>query len=192
MRIRRLSEKNADYLEGKEEMASKCNQSHVPKKLYQSIILNARTRTNRFNPTNRARSMNKTGKKIAWATSFPNIIKLTENEKKLQPSAFTTEDLPLQGNYSPMTKNWQKYPLQSLSLVFLVLGGKCVLCSNHGNYASLVTIVDDITLHSHVVRLCQNFMLLCAKFLTASTSVKLKIVFPFAGVHIDALGRNFS
>ena len=135
MRLRRLCEENADYLEGLEQVAYECE------KLYQSIISNARTWTNRFNPTNRARPMNKSGKKIAWPTSFPNITKLTEKEKRLQPNAFVSYRRP--AALEKMLTNYKKLAEKSTSESEYGISGLCrkrALCDNHGNHASMVTV----------------------------------------------------
>ena len=49
MRLRRLCEESSDCFEGHDQLACKCGRSHFSKKLYFSIISNAKTWTDRFN-----------------------------------------------------------------------------------------------------------------------------------------------
>ena len=92
MRLRRHCEERSDYFQDLDQLACKCSKSHFPKKLYHNIISNAKTWTDRFSPINRKEPTNgnKNNIKIAWSTAFPDVIKLTNKEKKLQPSAFVT------------------------------------------------------------------------------------------------------
>ena len=138
-------------------MTCKCSKSHFPKKLYHCIISNAKTWTDRFNPINgkEPTNGNKNNKKIAWPTAFPGVIKLTNIEEKLQPNAFVSYRRP--ATLGKILTNYRKLAKQLIEDVG-VSGpcGKCALCGNYSNHASMVPVVHRINVFSDVVKLRQN------------------------------------
>ena len=154
MRLRRLCEESSNYFEGLDQLACKCSKSHFSKKLYHSIISNAKTWTDRFNPINRKEPTNgnKNDKRIAWPTAFPDVIKLTNKEKKLQPNAFVSYRRP--ATLGKILTNYLKLAWQLIEEVGISGPcGKCVLCGNH---ASIVPVIHEINVFSHVVKLRQD------------------------------------
>ena len=85
VRLRRLNERQEDYINSINELKDKCLSSGFNKKVTQTMIQKVSTWTERFGPTNQKKQTEKNP--IPWATSFPQFLQLTDKERSIKPEA---------------------------------------------------------------------------------------------------------
>ena len=83
VRLRRLNERQENYINSINELKDKCLSSGFDKKVTQIMIQKESTWTERFGPTNQKKQTEKNP--IPWATSFPKFLQLTDKERSIKP-----------------------------------------------------------------------------------------------------------
>jgi hypothetical protein len=146
IRLRRLNEKNTNYLKAIEELKTKCFKSGFNRKLVQKMINITKLWTDRFTPP-KSSSTNKK-RKTVWATSFPRLLKLTTRERELNPKALITYKRPQ--TLSQQLTNYKALAHKSTSIP---TGSSkpcdhCSLCGKHGRNANMVENINEVTSES--------------------------------------------
>ena len=77
IRMRRLNERDQDYLESLELLQKKCMVSGFDEKMTTYMIDLAKTWTSRFGPTNLRPESSSNAKRFTWATSYPQSLRLS-------------------------------------------------------------------------------------------------------------------
>ena len=94
IRMRRLNERNQDYLESLERLQKKCMVSGFDERMTTRMIDLAKTWTSRFGPTNLRPESSSNTERLTWATSDPRSLRVSRKEKELQPTASITYKRP--------------------------------------------------------------------------------------------------
>ena len=82
IRLRRLNEKQEHYVEAIEKLQEQCLKSGFVSKLLNNMTDLTKTWTERFAPPQKSHLRNEK-KEIVWSTSFPELLKLSLKERKL-------------------------------------------------------------------------------------------------------------
>ena len=72
--MRRLNERDQDYLESLERLQKKCMVSGFDERMTTHMINLAQTWTSRFGPTNLRPESSSNIERLAWATSYPRSL----------------------------------------------------------------------------------------------------------------------
>ena len=148
--LRRLNESQSEYLKSLECLRKKCIQSNFKTQIVEKIISLASTWTDRFKPNKTSETKTENFKrKIVWATSFPNFLKLEARELHLVPNANIVFKRPptlfnIITNYKVIAHNLS---IQKNDEGLSHPCNKCALCGNFKEYVgkSMVTPVNNIT-----------------------------------------------
>ena len=92
IRLRRLNEKDEDYIKAIESLEQKCYRSGFNKKLVADMISLTKQWKNRFSPPIARKQED--DPKTVWATHFPKLLRLSEKERRLNPTAMVTFKRP--------------------------------------------------------------------------------------------------
>ena len=84
VRMRHINESNEHFQDSLERLRSKCLKSNFNNKVVNNIIEKAKLWTHRFSPKSGNTEKN-FAKRIAWSTSFKNLLHLSAKEKNLNP-----------------------------------------------------------------------------------------------------------
>ena len=137
IRMRRLKERDQDYLESLERLQKKCMVSGFDEKMTTYMIDLAKTWTSRFGPTNLRPESSSNAERLTWATSYPQSLRLSRKEKQLQPAASITYKRPptlgvFLTNYRKLAFHQSNNQTQGISQPC----GHCSLCGKHGRHKS--------------------------------------------------------
>ena len=136
LRMRRLNERNEDFQSSLVRLKDKAILSNFPKKLTNRIITTASSWSSRFPPDLTTPTSSK--EILAWSTAHPSLLKLSERQRELKPSAVVTFKKP--ANLSTQLIHFRRLCHQSASTgentpnVHQPACGKCSLCGSWGNY----------------------------------------------------------
>ena len=86
--MRRLNERNEDFQSSLVRLKDKAILSNFPKKLTNRIITTASSWSSRFPPDLTTPTSSK--EILAWSTAHPSLLKLSERQRELKPSAVVT------------------------------------------------------------------------------------------------------
>ena len=85
IRLRRLCERDCDYLEGLNLLKERCIKSHICKSLVVEVLEITKKLKDRFRPP--TKKITRTNENLTvWTTNFPNLLKLTDKEKQINPN----------------------------------------------------------------------------------------------------------
>ena len=138
LRMRRLNERNEDFQSSLVRLKDKAILSNFPKKLTDRIITTASSWNSRFPPDSTTPANSKSKEVLAWSTAHPSLLKLSERQRELKPSAVVTFKKP--ANLSTQLIHFRKLCHQTISAeevtpsVHQPACGKCSLCGSWGNY----------------------------------------------------------
>ena len=137
IRMRRLNERDQDYLESLERLQKKCMVSGFDERMTTHVIDLAKTWTSRFRPTNLRPESSSNTERLTWATSYSRSLRLSRKEKELQPTASITYKRPptlgvFLTNYRKLAFHQINNQTQGISQ----LCGHCSLCGKHGRHKS--------------------------------------------------------
>ena len=90
IRLRRLNQRKDDYLSSLNRLKEKTIRSKFPLNMINDMIALASNWEDRLRPP----KCDKKGDPQVWAKSFPNLLTLTQKEKKLNPKAMITYKRP--------------------------------------------------------------------------------------------------
>jgi hypothetical protein len=141
-RLRRLNERDELYLKAIDELEAKCYKSGFARKLVADMIKITKYWTDRFGPPKS--SCHKPKQRIVWATSFPNLVKLSRKEKELNGRATVVYKRPRTlsnqlENYKFIAHEDQRSSARSSGPC-----GRCSLCGNFGKAQNMVATTDSI------------------------------------------------
>ena len=141
IRLRRLNEKQENYSAAIERLRTKCLKSNFNRKLVRNMINITQSWTNRFSPSETKHRERKT----VWASSFPDLLKLSAKEKTLNPKASITYKRP-----QTISQHLTKYKTIAHRSNSVEEGaskpcGRCSLCGNHGNSINMVNSTKEIS-----------------------------------------------
>lgn len=142
-RMRRLNECDEDYYDSLQMLKSKCIRSGFDEELVNGII--EKTKRWKGKGDNTTYQENQKEKRLTWATEFPDIIKLSKQEKQLMPHATITYCRPstlgthlLKYRLLAHGTKTEKKPNNSRKC------GKCGLCGNHGKLKNMVMDTNEL------------------------------------------------
>nr|CAB3263300.1 uncharacterized protein LOC108950347 [Phallusia mammillata] len=152
IRLRRLNEMHDLYRSSLCDLEAKCRRSCFPFKVYSAIITAAAQWKERFAPpTSRLRNE----KRIVWATSFTNILRLTDRERQLKPSACVVYKRPFTIGAALMRYKVLAHETEDNKTGSYPCG-KCALCGHHGKSKSMVFPVTDLRSQQRLFHLRQH------------------------------------
>ena len=130
IRLRRLCERDNDYLEAIKSLKDKCLKSCFCKALVEDMINITVEWKDRFGPPmKKAREIN--DNISVWTTNFPKLLKLTEKERELNPNVLVAYKRP-----QTMAALLTNYKIQAHENSVAIGGshpcGKCLLCNRGG------------------------------------------------------------
>ena len=130
IRLRRLCERDCDYLEALKSLKEKCLKSCFCKALVEDMLKITEEWKDRFGPP--VRKARKTNENInVWATNFPQLLKLSKKEKQLSPDVMVTFKLPQ--TLSTLITNYKTIAHKiNIEEGFSHPCGKCLLCDRGG------------------------------------------------------------
>ena len=166
IRLRRLCERDCDYLEALKSLKDKCLKSCFCKALVEDMLKITEEWKDRFGPP--VRKTRKTNENInVWATNFPQLLKLSKKEKQLSPNAMVTFKRPQ--TLSTLITNYKALAHKvSVEEGFSHPCGKCLLC-DRGREAGMVEKTNLIKIkHGKSIKLkkqltCKNSGVYAAK-----------------------------
>ena len=156
--MRRLNERDQDYLESLERLQKKCMVSGFDEKMTTYMIDLARTWTSRFGPTNLRPESSSNTEGLAWATSYPRSLRLSPKEKELLPTVSITYKRPptlgvFLTNYRKLAFHQSNNQTQDISQPC----GHRSLCGKHGRHEmSMVATARQIQSKRGNFSLCQS------------------------------------
>ena len=136
LRMRRLNERNEDFIESLERLRKKAMKSNFPRNLTNRITNTASTWKHRFPPSANEREEQKP-KIIPWATAHPKLLQPSDRQRQLKPSATITFKKP--SNLSTHLIHFRKLcheskPIPNDTEPKSMGCGKCSLCGSWGKY----------------------------------------------------------
>ena len=143
IRLRRLNEKDENYVNSVERLKQKCLKSGFNRKLVLKMTNITKMWTDRFAPPKS--SLKDHQRKTIWTTSFPGLLKLSTKERSLNPEACVTYRRP-----QTLAQQLTRYKTISYKPNTSYDGaskpcGHCSLCGKHGNHTSMVNDARTIT-----------------------------------------------
>ena len=185
MRLRRLNERQEDYLNSINELKDKCLSSGFNKKVTQNMIQKVSTWTERFGPNNQKKQTEKNP--VPWATGFLQFLQFTDKERFIKPEANVIYKRP-----ACLANTLTKYKtLAHKQQKILKLGssspcGNCALCGKFSKYEGMIKSVNYIKCEKNNRQVKLNQSLNCNAQYVGQT----KINFRLDGITIDTLGKN--
>ena len=163
VRLRRLNERQEDYLNSINELKDKCLSSRFNKKVTQNMIQKVSTWTERFGPNNQKKQTEKNP--VPWATGFPQFLQLTDKERSIKPEANVIYKRP-----ACLANTLTKYKtLAHKQQKILKLGssspcGNCALCGKFSKYECMVKSVNYIKCEKNNRQVKLNQSLNCRNY----------------------------
>ena len=144
-RLRRLNERDDQYMSAIEALEDKCYRSGFNKSLVKDMITITKEWKDRFSPP---KSHKREGSlKTVWATYFPKLLRLSEKERSLNPTAMVTYRRP--GTLASSLTNYKTLAHTSRTerQGFSNTCGRCKLCGKYGG-KNMVETTSNITSQS--------------------------------------------
>ena len=159
--MRRLNEYDDDYYKSLKILKKKCLRSGFDEKLVDGMI----AKTKKWNREGKQIEEEKKErcKKLTWATEFPNILKLSKQEKSLMPQAsITFFRPPTLGtqllNYRRIAQGAKKEEHRASNEC-----GACGLCGKRGSLKNMVRTSNKLETKKGIIKL-NNKNLTCRSF----------------------------
>ena len=163
VRLRRLNERQEDYLNSINELKDKCLSSGFNKKVTQNMIQKVSTWTERFGPNNQKKQTEKNP--VPWATGVPQFLQLNDKERSIKPEANVIYKRP-----ACLANTLTKYKtLAHKQQNILKLGssspcGNCALCGKFSKYECMVKSVNYIKCEKNNRQVKLNQSLNCRNY----------------------------
>ena len=162
IRLRRLCERDCDFLEALKLLKDKCIKSYFCEGLVVEMLEKTEKWKDRFRPP--SKRTKESNKNIStWTTIFPNLLKLTEREKQLNQNVMITYKRPQ--TIATLLTNYKKLAHEVNNEEGISSPcGKCLLCKDTMvKKTSLVKLKNRKTIKLKKNLNCKNFGIYAAK-----------------------------
>ena len=166
IRLRRLCERDCDYLEALNLLKERCIKSHFCKSLVVEMLEVTKKWKDRFKPP--TKKITRTNENLTvWTTNFPNLLKLTDKEKQTNPNAMVAYKRPQ--TLSTLLTNYKIIAHKvNVERGISQPCGNCMLCDRGGKDGMTIK-TDHIKLKTgNIIKLkkhlnCKNFGIYAAQ-----------------------------